>query len=103
MRKRRALWVCVAAALGLGFVAGLAVLVACRPGGVRRASVERIKEGMTEGEVEAIFGGSADRVPTVALSLDVPGRPVRCQKTWSGRDGVAVVAFDPEGTVVWKS
>jgi hypothetical protein len=58
---------------------------------------------MTEGQVDAIFGCPADRVPTVHVSMTFPGPPIRFQKNWSGREGIAVVAFSPEGTVVLKA
>jgi hypothetical protein len=103
MRKRQALWACVGAALVLGLAGTLAALFLLRPDAVTQASCDRVREGMTEAEVEAVFGYRADRRQTVVVTLDFPDRPARYQKNWSGREGVAVVAFSAEGTVVWKS
>src|SRR5262245_55865060 len=100
MRKR--LIVGIAIALAVGLLASALLLLTLPAERVTHATVDRIQIGMTEAEVEAILGGPASPRQTVSVNLDIPGQPVRAQKNWPGYDGVAVVAFSPEGTVVWK-
>jgi hypothetical protein len=97
MKKRLLI---IVAILGAGaFLAiGVFLLLQDRPA-VTEANCNRIKPGMTEAEVEAIFGEpkAPDGEP---LWLDWYGLNGRTPPTWIGSDGMAVVRFDLNGKVI---
>jgi hypothetical protein len=79
--------------------AGIALLAAFAPPltGVTRANFDRLKKGMTRGEIERIFEwgkeGWAD--------IGEPGEHrQQGEWAWGGDDGVAVVFFDENGKAV---
>jgi hypothetical protein len=102
MRKRRVAWIGAGTAAALALALAAAALLLIRPDQVTQANCDRITEGMTEAEVEALFGGPADARTVVRVTLDASGKPMALQKSWTGRRHIAIVGFSPEGTVVWK-
>jgi hypothetical protein len=70
---------------------------------IDREHSTRIKKGMTQEEVEAIFGGPPGyytKKKIVALGLH-PWNPGRERlERWTGDEGVAEVTFDEQGAVV---
>jgi hypothetical protein len=69
---------------------------------------ERIRLGMTDGEVQAVLGGPADRQYhpwDVAVFLPpAPGTSPEWEKMWLGKDkSVIIVHFDSDGKVCNKT
>jgi hypothetical protein len=78
----------------LSFVAlGVFLFLQERPG-VTRANCQRIMPGMTEAEVEAIFGEPKVQDEDVMMHDEKGPKP-----TWIGPDGAAGVRFDLNGKV----
>ena len=85
--------VCVVLALGL------AGWYALRPHPINRANFERIQEGMTCADVEAILGGPPGDYTT---PFDLPlARSFGMQRVtaWFGDEGCVGIKFDDEGRV----
>lgn len=89
MTKRRLVWVIVAVCLALAVVLAGALVVRPHPV-VNRANFERVNEGMTRAEVEAILG----RLP----GDDAPA-PDAAVCSWMGDGTEILVAFDKNGRV----
>jgi hypothetical protein len=72
--------------------------------GITRENLERIKGGMTEEQVNAIFGRSGDGSDIGAPESMLLGLPVQgTVKIWYADDGNARVQFDRNGKVVAKA
>lgn len=104
MRKRRS-FIVAAAAGGLMVAVGCVSLTATDQPGVTRANFNRVREGMSRGDVEAIFGRPCDtvRITDASSSLWI-GRPEN-DLDWSGCTGNAEVNFGADGRVrcaVWN-
>jgi hypothetical protein len=107
--RKRALAALIAVGLG---VAGVAFWVwpDQTDGGISRGGFERIQDGMTQAEVEAILGGppgdysAAYVVYGGAMFVIAPhGHGPACREELWKEDGVAVVVyFGPDGTVADK-
>jgi len=93
LRKRWLFWVTTAAIIGLGLCL-IVITTQHRRSGITQENFDRIKEGMTEAEVEKILGGPpgtyTDR-PIVVLMSGVMFR-----SWWIGDEGVIMieVTFD---------
>jgi hypothetical protein len=90
--------------LGAGALALLAVvaawtwlLVRHAGAGVTRENYERIREGMTEGQVVAILGRAPDRRPAVVPGYAPPGTARAAY--WKGDDGYITVTLTEGGLV----
>jgi hypothetical protein len=100
--RRRRLLLCLVALACLGLAAGwVALLVTSRPG-VTPENYERIQEGMTRPEVEALLGGSGvkswiDKEMGEIYALD------DTSLLWVERDLIIIVSFDHQGRVCRKS
>src|SRR5262245_19100309 len=127
MKRRRRLLIALAGVLAIA-LAWLATFVVLPPSPITGANFARIKPGMTESEVEVIFGLPAgdyasgplvplaslfttdrDTVPEAELSAEldmyrVTGKAAwdpdfgRVVKEWAGDEGVALIVFH-EGKV----
>jgi hypothetical protein len=113
MRRRRLL-------LGAGLLgllrlgAVLTWLLVPRPGaGITRGNVERIREGMTEGEVEAVLGcpagnysgKKAEGLSAIPLLVEsrFPYPPAeRVWRLWVGEETAVLVAFEKRRAVWWR-
>jgi hypothetical protein len=98
MRERRPLWFAAADLLGLGVCAIL--LTAQRPhSGITKKNFDRIQVGMTEAEVEDIFGGPSGTYTDRPIVTFMSGTMFRCW--WIGDEGGghhrADVRRDPQG------
>lgn len=103
-RKRRVVYVAAIVLLATISFCVISALLPAPADAITQASCDRVTQGMTEAQVEAIFGRRADRLTTVMISLEEPGKPVARQKNWSSRGPrVAVVAFGPDGRAVWAN
>jgi hypothetical protein len=94
MRRRRGLY------LGLAVLSGIATLVLLWPTpeatGLTRASLRRDLSGMTQAEVDGLFGP-----PTADLSNQSPATPGQGRMLRYDGDGLFVqVEFDSDGRVV---
>jgi hypothetical protein len=106
MRRQRLRWAAGAPALlALG-----ALVLWPRPDRLTRENFERIKEGMSRAEAEAMLGGPpgyhADGpvgYPNGYLPADLQGFPPgHTSETWLGDSGIVEVVFDPHGRVAWR-
>jgi hypothetical protein len=64
-----------------------------RPG-VTEADTERVRDGMTTGQVRALLGDD--------ITLDEPTPLGARMTTWRGRGGFLTVTFGTSGKVVWR-
>jgi len=71
--------------------------------------LQEIKVGMTENEVEAIFGGSkgspfAGDVGGLRCSehISIEASDIHSSKQWKGSDGLLIVDFDKNGKVIGR-
>jgi hypothetical protein len=94
---RRLGWVGVALAVVALAFGGTARLLGPEPPGVTEANVERIREGMTVDEVEAILGNWPD---DHTLSRHGRLRVEHCTLYFCGSGGRAAVEFDGAAKVV---
>ncbi len=103
-RRRRLVWATAIVLLAVVVFGVASALSPTQADSITQASCDQIKPGMTESQVEAIFGRPADRQTILTIPLEEPGKPVARQKNWSGRGhGIAVVAFGPDGGAVWAN
>jgi hypothetical protein len=98
MRK----WSALVFAVALILLGAFLALAWPRPSHVTRANFERIREGMSRADVEAVLGPPGDYTtgPTALRSIPVswappPGSP----EFWTGDEGNATVWFDAAGRV----
>jgi hypothetical protein len=95
MRK----WLVAFLGASLTLIGLLLALVMPRPCPVNRATVEQIKEGMTQAEVHKVLGPPGDyrtRPPTPSSSYwrSYTGAP-RLIEEWSGDEGMVDVEYTP--------
>jgi hypothetical protein len=71
-----------------------------------RVNYDKIKEGMTQDEVEEILGGPpgvySERSPSDGISFEIALSEPCEQKLWLGKRGVAHVWFNQRGRVIYK-
>ncbi|MCI0378840.1 MAG: hypothetical protein L0215_14630 [Gemmataceae bacterium] len=106
MKKRRLLRLAATSVLLLGAGYGVLWLTAGPRHRINHESFNRIQEGMTEKDVEAIFGvpaGDYTTGPVMELKSDSGFSKVwRVDKPWMSNFSRIYVAFDERGLVVWK-
>jgi hypothetical protein len=98
MTKRRLLLWAGAAYLGLS-VFCLTSLFRPKPA-ITKGRYERIQDGMTEPEVEAILGGPSGDYTSRPIVVAMSGTMFR--RWWVGDDAIITVGLDLEGRVVQK-
>jgi hypothetical protein len=94
-----------AGAVVLLALAGLLAWVACPRAGVTRANYERIREGMTRRQVEALLGGPADDLAERGQDLPLllgPDEDALIGDLWAGEEATIIVAFGSDGRVARK-
>src|SRR5438874_7970559 len=93
LRKRRLFWATTAALLGLG-VSLIVLTPQHRRSGITQENFERIKEGMTEEEVEEILGGPPGTYTDRPIIVFESG--VMFRRWWVGEEGIVTieVTFD---------
>ena len=103
MRKRRRVWVGIAAAVLLFIVVGV-VLLALWPGHDFLERFEQIEVGMTEGEVEAMLGRRPDsRVPPLEPEAPALVPDGEYTQQWEvPEEGVASIDFGADRKVLRK-
>jgi hypothetical protein len=99
--KRKLKWTAVVLAVVLlGFGAALFLWPRDR---VTAESVDKIRVGMTEKEVEDMLGGPGIKAPFTSKRIKVgPGVPPTIH-FWLGRNGFIEIEFDNDGQVIGKS
>jgi hypothetical protein len=92
--------------LSFGISAGLVVVVyfafrtSAPKHNINGASFEKIKQGMTLAEVEAILGGPAGDYTTRPTISECDGRLGPGDKEWVSDDAAISVWFDPKGGIL---
>jgi hypothetical protein len=108
MRRRRLL-LCVGVVACLGLAVGGFVWLTLPPPGVTRENYERIREGMSQADVEAVLGvppgaygrgGIAEIASSNSILVFDPSWRTEC---WAGDTISIQVSFDTDGRVAWKS
>ena len=101
MRKDRLIWLAAAALLGLG-VCAILVTVQFPRSGITRENFDRILDGMTEAEVEAILGGPSGRYTDRPMVVVMEGTMFR--RWWIGNEGIVTIelTFDEPQRVAHK-
>jgi hypothetical protein len=97
MRNRRLLWCLAAGAFLLAAGAVLWVVVRVLPDRITPENYDRIAEGMTQGEVEAILGRPAD------LDNLWAAKPLPKSSIWAGEQWTIMVEFDASGRVLARA
>ena len=92
--RRKWRWLLAGALLGAVLLVALALLPQRHP--IDKATVDRIRPGMTRGEVEELLGGRG----LATARTPVPGQT---KTAWMGSEGGCVVVFDADGRVVGTS
>jgi hypothetical protein len=99
----------IVGAVGLLGLVGLSVVAFRERGpGVTPANYERIRDGMTEQEVEALLGGPATGTRTAPLAgsyvpEEFEAAGVERLREWVGDGTYVFVGFDKAGAVNWKA
>ena len=101
MTRRRLMWVGVVACVVLTLAA--AGWRAVRPHPVNRANSERIREGMTCAEVEAILRGPPGDYTTSDCVPFPRFFDVQKVNVWISNEGRVWVRFDKDGRVAWSN
>jgi hypothetical protein len=110
MRKPRLVALVAAACLGLVLGPAAVLCLAPKPVRINRATYDQISEGMRLEEVEALTGGPPGyyaRTSLGSFSIMVAfgsGNSMKpgTQQSWWGDEGLILVGFDDNGTVIWK-
>jgi hypothetical protein len=105
MKKHRGKWLILPAVLAAAL--GVAAFVCwLDPGGpahrVNLYTAEKVRQGMTQRQVEGMFGvppGDYSAQPGANHPEGVPSRPGLRREDWTADEGGAVIFFDAEGRV----
>jgi SmpA / OmlA family len=92
----------------LGFVALSVVTFRARGPGITPANYERIREGMTEQQVEALLGGPATGTRTAPyggsyVPEEFEAAGVKRLREWIGDGTYVLVGFNKAVVVTWKA
>jgi hypothetical protein len=91
-------------AVGLALAGAVLALAWPLPSRVTRANFDRIKEGMSRADVEALLGPPGDytTAPTSFDRMEGVWRPGSKEAKWEGDECMVVVDFDASGHAVGK-
>jgi hypothetical protein len=104
-RKRRLFLLGSPLALALLSISVLLWLDSQRPG-VTRANFERLQEGMTKAQVEALLNGPPQHITPSGKNYSRLQNGTlligQTKEVWGGEQGAAIVVFDEQGGLLYK-